>query len=423
MKLDNLKIVTTILVVFISMQSHAINNNKSNNSLSVLTQKTILKENNVVDGEYYGRSISIDGDKALVSASSKGQDDLIVSVGKGAVFAYRKINDTWVLEDMLEASDAMNWDSFGNAISIDNDRVMIGAFRKNNLAGAVYVFEYNSTANQWIQVQKLIPNDTSQSNDFFGSSIILRGDTAFIGASLTNNAVSTSGSVYVYKLINGVWTQSQEMFANPEINYDYFGNYLAFSNGRLFVSSIGIAHDGAVHVFEENNGQWTHKDKITAPDSGTKDYFGSSLYAFGDRVFIGARNVEQAGIVNVGAVYIFDYDNNNSNWNMTTKILPQNPSENLFFSYSLLANGDNLYISALYTDDISPNSGTIFHYKLGVSSVTYKDKFKMKVPSNRSRFGSYMTSFNNELWISAPSSGSGAVIIYENDVIFTNSFE
>ena len=300
---------------------------------------------------------------------------------------------------------------------------MISAIRKNNLAGAVYVFEYNSSSQHWSQVQKILPTDTSPNYDFFGSAILLQADTAFIGAYLTDNTAYTSGSTYVFKLINGTWTQTQELFANPEISYDYCGSSLGFSNNRLFVGCRGGVNQGAVHIYEENNGQWQHTTKIAASDGFAKDSFARKILVDNNRLIVSSTNTKVNNLDKVGAVYVYDYNNQTSSWDETMKIEPPIASLNLLFGLTMAISGKDLYISSSYSDEISTNSGSVLHYKLNANSATYKEMIKMPSPVGKSWFGGRIAIANDELFISAPNHGSGTVSIFENDVIFSNGFE
>ena len=62
-------------------------------------------------------------------------------------------------------------------------------------SGAVYVF--TRTDDGWIESQKLKASDGA-SNDYFGTSVSMSGDTIVVGASLDDDGASMSGSAYVY---------------------------------------------------------------------------------------------------------------------------------------------------------------------------------------------------------------------------------
>jgi FG-GAP repeat len=51
----------------------------------------------------------------------------------------------WSLHEKLFASDAAREDSFGCAVAVSNDTVLVGAFGKSDIAfnaGAAYIYEF-----------------------------------------------------------------------------------------------------------------------------------------------------------------------------------------------------------------------------------------------------------------------------------------
>ena len=86
-------------------------------------------------GNYFGRSVDIDGNLAVVgyaSATSSGP-------GKAYIFE-QQANGQWVFQlGLIQSDDEIN--AFGTALSINGDTVLAGASRSNGNSGAAYVFD------------------------------------------------------------------------------------------------------------------------------------------------------------------------------------------------------------------------------------------------------------------------------------------
>ena len=98
----------------------------------------------------------------------------------------------------LLASDGANTDYFGISISMDGDTAVIGAPRDGDngtLSGSAYVFTRSGST--WTQQAKLVASDGA-SGDFFGQSVSIDGDTAVVGAWLDDATGSDSGSAWLF---------------------------------------------------------------------------------------------------------------------------------------------------------------------------------------------------------------------------------
>jgi len=108
----------------------------------------------------------------------------------------------------LTASDAAAGDWFGYSVSLFGDTALIGASGdddngKTN-SGSVYVFTRSSADGTFTQESKLYASDAVL-EDRFGASVSLYGETALIGAhydddngSSSSGTIYNSGSVYVF---------------------------------------------------------------------------------------------------------------------------------------------------------------------------------------------------------------------------------
>ena len=85
-------------------------------------------------------------------------------------------------------------------MAIAGDRIVVGARRGDAGAkdtGAAYVFQRTGTV--WSEDLKILASDGAQ-DDFFGEAVSVFQSTVLVGAPLDDDAGSGSGSVYVYEL-------------------------------------------------------------------------------------------------------------------------------------------------------------------------------------------------------------------------------
>src|SRR5262249_44423288 len=141
--------------------------------------------------------------------------------------------------------------------------------------GATYVFVRDPATGIWQEKQKLLANDAA-AGDFFGSSVALFGDTAFISARESKTQGSLSGSVYVFvRDANGQWQQTQKLIASNGAAGRLFGASLPLTQNFAVIGAPGAANlVGSAYVFQRDlNGQWqeVQQPPLVASDSATND--------------------------------------------------------------------------------------------------------------------------------------------------------
>jgi hypothetical protein len=207
-----------------------------------------LTASDAADGDYFGRSVAVSGDTAVVGAIY--EDGLGSNRGAAYLFARNEGGaDNWGQVKKLTASDAADGDYFGRAVAISGDTLVVGAHGKDGTGsdrGAAYVFARNQGGmDNWGQVRKLTASDAAD-EDYFGYSVAINVDTAVVGAHSENGAGSDRGAAYVFKRNRGGmenWGQVQKLRASDAANEDYFGQAVAISGDQIVVGAYG--EDGA----------------------------------------------------------------------------------------------------------------------------------------------------------------------------------
>jgi len=133
----------------------------------------------------FGSSVAISGRTALVGAPGK-------NANTGAAYVFAGARKAWSQQAELTAADAAERDRFGLAVAISGQTSLVGAFARNDLTGAAYVFA--RAGKGWFQQAELTASDAAQ-GDRFGSSVAISGKTALAGAPNEN---SLTGAVYAF---------------------------------------------------------------------------------------------------------------------------------------------------------------------------------------------------------------------------------
>ncbi|HJR06826.1 MAG TPA: hypothetical protein VJ842_06185 [Pyrinomonadaceae bacterium] len=280
---------------------------------NVWSQQQRLQASNAIANGDFGRTVEISGDTAFVSASD---DSSTSALAAGSVYVFNRSANVWSQQQQLRASDAADGDVFGNSIAVSGETLVVGARFDDNSgglnAGSAYIF--NRSAGVWSQQQRLQASDAA-SNDVFGISVAISGDTVVIGAYFDDNSGGNeAGSAYIFTRVAGVWSQQQRLQASDAATNDLFGISVAISGGKIAIGSInddnsGGADAGSAYVFTRSAGVWSQQQRLQASDAAAGDNFGVSVALGGNNtIMVGAFNDDNSGGVDAGSVYVF-FDN------------------------------------------------------------------------------------------------------------------
>ncbi len=150
------------------------------------------------DNDWFGYSVSISGDYAIVGALYKNDG----GIRRGAAYIYHRYDvNSWDFIIKLAAPDAGDDDEFGNSVSISGDNVIIGAHYEDGMGtnrGAAYIFHNREGTNAWDFVSKITAYDP-EDGSIFGASVSLSGEYAIIGAQYKDGIGINSGAAYILK--------------------------------------------------------------------------------------------------------------------------------------------------------------------------------------------------------------------------------
>ncbi len=316
------------------------------------------------DGDYFGQSVAILGDIAVVG-----------SLLNSAYIYERNTSGKWVLIKKIVASDGAADDEFGVSVAISGDTVVVGATfgdGNNSNSGSAYVFERDfGGSNNWGEVKKIVASDGAV-DDLFGRSVAISGDVVVVGANRDDNTSTDSGSAYIFernKGGNNNWGQTKKILASDGADGDLFGFSVTVSGDSVVVGARWNDDDGfnsgSAYIFERNKGgndNWGEVKKILASDGAVVDFFGTSVVIDVDTLVVGAL-FSDGKDVNSGSVYIFKRDQGgNNNWGQAKKIVASDGATNDEFGASIAISGDTVVVGASRDNYNGEFSGSAYIY-------------------------------------------------------------
>jgi hypothetical protein len=330
----------------------------------------------------FGWSVAIDDDTALVGAVGVR----INGSTWGAVYVFtRNGPGNWSEIAKLIASDGHWGDRFGHAVALQEDTALIGAIGANASPwgpgpGVVYVFTRDGDG-EWAEETKLSPSDGVE-DGLFGYSIVLDGNIALIGAENEDANETGSGSAYVFKRgAAGEWAEQARLVASDGATWDGFGRSVELYGSTALIGAGGDDDNGqasgSVYVFgRDSAGQWTEREKLLAADGSPGDVFGASIAVVGKIAVVGAFGNDDNGSMS-GAAYVFTQDYS-ANWTEQAKLLATDGAQDDRFGSAMAVDVDTAIIGAFTKDDNGSNSGSSYLFDLSpfVSVITASLDFK-----------------------------------------------
>ncbi|EIP99153.1 hypothetical protein OpiT1DRAFT_03662 [Opitutaceae bacterium TAV1] len=220
---------------------------------STVTEDVKLRASDGADYDYFGESVSLSGDRALVGAT-RGDGNVAIS---GAAYYYKgldgKAAGSTVYEDVkLRASDGADYDHFGRSVSLSGDSALVGAIEGDgnavNSGSAYYYKGLDGKSGTVEQDVKLLASDGAAS-DRFGASVSLSGDSALVGAYYGDGNAVNSGAAYYYKGLDGkavgsTVTQDVKLLASDGAVYNTFGASVSLEGDRFVIGASGAQVNG-----------------------------------------------------------------------------------------------------------------------------------------------------------------------------------
>jgi len=368
------------------------------------------------DGDWFGYSVSISGDYAIVGAY--GDDDK--GSNSGSAYIFKRDGTSWSQQQKLTAPDGAAGDLFGYSVSISGDYAIVGAFYdddKGSNSGSSYIFKRDGTG--WSQQTKLLASDGA-ANDHFGESVSISGDYAIVGAEGDDDKGSNSGSAYIFKRDGTGWSQQQKLTASDGAAGDFFGASVSISGDLAIVGAVWDddkgANSGSAYIFRWDGTSWSQQQKLLPSDGAAEDWFGSSVSISGDLAIVGAESDDDKGSYS-GSAYIFRWDG--TAWVQQQKLTASDGATYDNFGYSVSISGDLAIVGAHGDDDKGDFSGSAYIFKRNGTSWSQQQKLTASDGAAGDFFGDSVSISGDyatvgAVWDDDKGSDSGSAYVFES---------
>ncbi len=384
----------------------------------VWTQQQKLIASDGAATDFFGGSVALSGDTVVIGASN---DDIGANADQGSAYVFSRSGAVWTQRQKLTANDGAATDFFGFSVALSGDTMVVGAPNDDNGAnadqGAAYVFIRNGAAQPvWTQQQKLTASDGA-ANSFFGRSVAISGDTVLVGAPLNDiGANDFQGSAYVFNRSGAVWTQRQKLTAADGASGDFFGGAVALSGDTVlvgvFADDIGVnGNQGSAHVFVICAGNFVPQQPLTANDGAANDQFGGSVAVSGDTVVVGASSDDVGANVNQGSAYVFarSFTAGGAVWALQQKLTANDGEAGEGFGNAVAISDDIVLVGASF-DTIATNAqqGSAYVFVRSGAGWTQQQKLTANDGAAFDQFGFSVAASGNTVTVGAPNDAVGA---------------
>ncbi len=287
---------------------------------------------------------------------------------KGAAYIFARSGTAWKQQATLVAADPEDDDRFGQAVSIDRNTAIVGVPKDDDAgadSGSAYIFFHDGK--RWKQQAKLVPQDLAK-GESFGDAVFVRENVVIIGAPKhSHGGLRLAGAVYVFGRRGETWVQQAKLTANDARKGDQFGRAIAMSGDTIIVGAPMYDSDdgrdaGTAYVFTRDGEGWNQQAKLIAKDTNPSDRFGLSVATNGKTAIVGAPRREARGLPASGAVYSFVSED--GVWQEKKQVTPDQEEQNITFGAWVAISGDHVVVSAHALPSVPP-------LNLGFGSVAY----------------------------------------------------
>jgi len=208
--------------------------------------------------------------------------------------------------------------SFGIGLDEGGNIITVVISAEDGVTTSTYIFDVTRQTAASFDHEAYVKASNTESEDFFGASIVLSGNTLAVGVpqedssatsaggDQSDNNAEQSGAVYVFSRdLTGVWSQQAYIKASNAETGDRFGASIALDGDTLVVgapnedsAAVGVGGDqsdnnaqesGAVYVFSrDTGGVWTEQAYIKASNTEAADWFGTSVALSAKFLAVGA---------------------------------------------------------------------------------------------------------------------------------------
>jgi hypothetical protein len=310
----------------------------------------------------YGNAVAIEGDTIVVGAPDEETPDT-----PGLAFVFVRTSSGWVEQATLSVPGLSAGATFGFAVALSGDTVVVGAPRAASGSpqqnGTAHVFVREAGA--WSLQESLKPVG-SDPKDRFGYAVDVQGDQLIVGAPTSEGEFLELpvGRVFIYGRSGSTWdlddsfdlpmsfTEAQWFGASVSLD----DPFAVVGGPRLGTSSLGSP---TVRLYERNGNDWTDRGEVLPQGVNGSSRYGQSVSLEGSLLVVGAPEDAQLG-TRAGAVYVFE--RYGSGWTVLDKLLAENGQAYDTFGRTLALSGHRLAVGVPGDDAQGDAAGAVWLY-------------------------------------------------------------
>jgi hypothetical protein len=321
-----------------------------NNINGIWTQTDKLVGTGSIGNSFQGSSVSLSANGMVLAIGGPTDDDNI-----GATWIFKNISGTWTQITKIVYTDIRGGYQ-GQSVSLNSDgtilaicsRIEIGNKGKGILSSRIFK---NIFGNSWTQTAILIPNDAINPISGGSTSSLSLNANGTILAMGDGGDNSNIGATWIFKNLNGSWSQVTKLVGTNYIDTPMQGKSVSLSSDGNILAVGGPSDNnyiGATWIFKNMNGIWSQITKLVATNNidNPQQGISVSLSSNGTILAVGGPNNDSG----IGATWIFK--NIGDTWTQISSLIANNNigDPNQGFSVSLSATGYVLAIGGIGDD-------------------------------------------------------------------------
>ena len=357
-----------------------------NGSSWELQQSIDITDPSVGSNAFYGISVAIDGDYAVLGTQE----------GYG-VKIFKRSGTTWNEVAEIPHPNPLNppWDNqFGTIVAMSNGRIAISNYKQpvpnpsdpgTNLDYVGTVWIYSGSDATWTLEATLVPPIIA-SSFFFGRSLALDGDNLIVGSPTVSSSITGAaynGAVVSYSRSGGTW---QQVGVNYATGSSGLGQRVAVSGDTIIATNEWDSWNGS--LLDKELYVWS-SPALGAPlitlnntNAGVFGFDQVEFFQYGarnialdnDTIIVGcpdlSRYTETNYYSNAGLVAVFNVDIQAAT--ITRAEVFEGTIDGLHLGANLAYSYPHLFILAKSTTTSDYIRALRFHYRSSVSTITLK---------------------------------------------------
>jgi hypothetical protein len=248
-----------------------------------------------------------------------------------------------------------------------------------------FIWSESGLGQGWATAPQMVTAPDAQLDDQFGTSHAVDGQWAVVGSPHANTNGTSSGAAYVYQMQGEAWVYHSKLTASDVAALDEFGNAVALDGNTIFVGAPngdieGTIDIGAVYVFQFNGTSWIESSKLSSNIQTEGQHFGSVIKATDGFLAVGVSETT----TRPGSVLIFG--NDSQGWRHEETIV--SPALDDGYGESLDISGNTMIVGAPRDDnDKGTNAGAAYVYTFDSADWSLRAKVLPTKSSSNLYFG------------------------------------